>query len=227
MDAHPVSETPVSEPNESTEEAIGPSDDARPWYVVHTRPRKELLVTSLLEEDRVLEVFLPQVTQTRRGKDGARTEMQPLFPGYLFVRPNPKETDPDESDKAALNPRTINRTPGVVRVVALGDQPQPMDAAVVDAIRQQVEKLDDQGGLPQHPYKPGDPVRLTRGPLQGLEAVFQGPMKPIQRVQVLLEFLGQQQTVDVDVEDLEQSAAPPPARRERRTRGKGRRIKRT
>lgn len=69
-------------------------------------------------------------------------------------------------------------------------------------------------------------MRVTQGPLQGLEAIFQGPMKPTQRVQVLLEFLGQQQKVNVDVEDLERSAAPS-VKRERRIRGKRRRIKRT
>ena len=185
-------------------------DDRSPWFVVHARPWKELLAASLLEEAD-LQVFLPQVRQQRRGQ----MQRAPLFPGYFFVRPRGE----------GVEFGAINHTPGVIRVVAFGEKPQPLSAAVVEAIRQQVEALEDQGGLPQHPYKPGDPVRVTAGPLEGLEAVFVGPMKPTQRVQVLLEFLGRQQQVEVDVGALEQSSAPQPVKRERRTRGKGRRIK--
>jgi len=51
--------------------------------------------------------------------------------------------------------------------------------------------------------------------------VFLGPLTPAARVQVLLQFLGRQQQVEVDVNAIEPSTV---LKRPRRTRGHGRRI---
>jgi transcriptional antiterminator RfaH len=184
---------------------------AAAWYAVHTQPRKEMLVSALLEQELGLPVFLPEVTQKSRG----RIRLTPLFPGYLFVQVNLAQTTAS----------TINTTPGVIRMVAFGEAPRPLAPAVIDALRAEVDALNAQGGLPQHPYRPGDPVRFRGGPLEGLHAVFLGPLRPAQRVRVLLTFLGQQQEVTVDVDKLERAAGSVPARPPRRTRGKGRPIK--
>lgn len=179
------------------------------WYVVHTRPQKEVLVSGLLEQKLHLPVFLPQVLQKKRG----RMQQAPFFPGYLFV-----QADFEHTEASA-----INATPGVIRLVAFGERPQPLSASVVEALRAEIDALNAQGGLPQHPFKQGDRVRLTGGPLAGLEAVFLGPMRPAERVRVLLEFLGQEQEALVPLEDLEPAGGQ--AKRPRRTRGKGRPIR--
>jgi transcriptional antiterminator RfaH len=111
----------------------------------------------------------------------------------------------------------------VIRLVAFGGVPKPVPARVIQALQARLAEIDAQGGLPQHPFKEGDRVRLTGGPLAGLEAVFVGPMRPAERVRVLLEFLGQEQEALVPVADLEPAGGP--ARRPRRTRGKGRVIR--
>ena len=182
-------------------------EDHSAWYVVHTRPHRELMVASLLEQSPTAEVFLPEVF--RQGRD--KRKLVPLFPNYLFVRLNVH--DPDMV--------RINRTPGVVRLVSFSDRPVPVPDSFIDALRIQVERLNTDGGIATHPFHIGDTVRLTDGPLEGMEALFQGPMDPSQRVAVLLEFMGRLQEVKVDVSQLE--AAPP--RPPRRTRGKGRRIR--
>lgn len=184
---------------------------ATPWYVVHTRPHKEVLVSGLLEQKLHLQVFLPQVLQKNRG----RIQLSALFPGYLFI-----QADFDQTQASA-----VNTTPGVIRLVAFGERPQPLASSVVEAIRAEVDALNARGGLPQHPYRPGDTVRFTGGPLEGLQAVFLGPMRPAQRVRVLLQFLGEQHEAEVDVDTLERAPADPPAKRPRRTRGQGRPIK--
>jgi transcriptional antiterminator RfaH len=179
------------------------------WYVVHTKARQELLSAGLLEQRLAVTVLLPQVRQRSRGQMRAA----PLFPGYLFV-----ELDLDQTEASA-----INNTPGVIRLVAFGGAPKPVPARVIEALQARLAEIDAQGGLPQHPFKEGDRVRLKDGPLAGLEAVFVGPMRPAERVRVLLEFLGQEQEALVPVEDLETAGGP--ARRPRRTRGKGRVIR--
>jgi len=183
------------------------------WYVVHTKPHAELLAATLLERRFGLEVYLPEVMQQRRGKPHLVT----LFPAYLFI----------DADLALTPPSQVDATPGVVRMVRFGDgTPQPLAAGVVVALRTQVAALNAVGGLVPHPFHPGDVVEITAGPLQGLAAVFVGPMTPAARVQVLLRFLGRDQTVSVAVEHLVPGAGAPPVveKRARRTRGRGRWI---
>lgn len=183
------------------------TEDNAAWYVVHTRPRRELMVAALLEQSPATEVFLPEVFRQRKDE----RKLTPLFPSYLFVRLN--VNDPEMA--------RINRTPGVVRLVGFGDRAQTVPDSVIDALRTQIEKVNAGGGIATHAFQIGDRVRLTDGPLEGLDAVFQGPMEASRRVDVLLEFMGRLQEVKVEVSQLEAAAPRPP----RRTRGKGRRIR--
>lgn len=195
-------------PNQSTTQPA--NQPTPPWYVLHTKPRRELLVASQLERAEVT-IFLPEVLQLNsKGCQGV-----PFFPGYLFV----------QLDLQSSAAGKLIHTPGVIGLVGSERQPIAVAAAVVAGLQERVAALNAKGGLMPHPFQSGDPVRFTAGPLQGLAAIFVGPLTPTRRVQVLLQFLGQQQQVDVDVQLLEkgptgqQSPAPHPPRR---SRGKGR-----
>jgi transcriptional antiterminator RfaH len=182
-----------------------------PWYAVHCQRQKEWRAAAALETLLGLTVYLPEVRRRYRGQ----IQHAPLFPGYLFVRANFQIVAHSQ----------INATPGVLRLVAFGDTPRPIPAAAIEQIRAQVRALDTLGGLAAHQFRPGDTVRLKAGPFRGLEAAFQGPMTPSERVRVLIEFLGSLRQAEIDIDDLEGvGSAPPP--RERRTRGQGRPIKR-
>lgn len=178
------------------------------WYVVHTKPTRELMVSGLIEEQLGLAVYLPEVVETRR----SQKRRAPLFPRYLFVH----------ADLARTPSQAINSLPGVIHLVSFGGHPQPISHREIEALRARLDALNAQGGLPTHPFHPGDEVRLLDGPLQGLEAVFLGPMTPSQRVRVLLDFLGTEREAEVALESIERI---PPPHRGRRTRGKGRRIR--
>lgn len=183
------------------------------WYAVHCKPLKEWQAAAALEASLAVQAYVPEVKRRFRGK----TQWAPLFPRYLFVEANLQEVPLSR----------INSVPNVLRLVTFGEAPQPVPAAIIDGIRQQVEALSTTGGLPVHGFQPGQAVRLKEGPLQGLEAIFVGPMTPSERVRVLLEFLGHLREVEVGVDALERTNPEPAAKQERRTRGRGRRIKRT
>lgn len=188
-----------------------PHHDETSWYVVHTKPQKELLAASMLAERLNLSVYLPEVLQTYR----RRLQPRPFFPRYLFV----------QADLNQVEPTAINTIPGVIRLVAFGDKPQALPPDLVNALHERIDAINAAGGLPRHDFQPGDRVRLTAGPLQGLEAVFEGPMRPSQRVLVLLEFLGRLQKTEVPIEYIERISSGQIAREHRRTtRGRGRKI---
>jgi transcription antitermination factor NusG len=143
-------------------------------------------------------------------------QQAPFFSGYLFVQAN--------LDLVPVS--SINAVPGVVRMVAFGERPRPIGNSVVEALRQRIDDLNANGGLVGPVFLSGDNVRIMHGPLQGLEAVFIGPMKPRERVRVLLDFLGSDREVEVGLDVLEPSKGHTSPQRERGTRGKGRTIKR-
>ena len=182
------------------------------WYAVYCQPLKEWLAATALSEYLALTVYVPQIKTHFRG----RVQRIPFFPSNLFIH----------ADLGVTALSQINATSGVHGLVTLGDGPQAIPAAVIEALRQRMEQFNAEGGLPSHGFQPGDSVRLKAGPLQGLEAVFVGPMKPSERVRILVDFLGQHRAADVYLNTLERSGSVQAPRQERRTRGKGRHIKR-
>ena len=98
-----------------------------------------------------------------------------LFPAYAFVF-------------IRLQWHAARWAPGVIRLVMDGAQPARVPAAVIDEIRSR-----ERGGLIELPKpslaRPGDAVRILRGPLEGRLAIYHG-MKPRARIEVLLSLLG-------------------------------------
>ncbi len=190
----------------STDPAIALSN----WYVAHCKPFREITVATALEESLGLAVYLPTVKRLLRGQ----AQSTPLFPGYLFV----------QTELYARTTSAINAVPGIVRLLAFGGLPQAVPPPVVEGIRERVDRLNAQGGMPAILFCEGEPVRLISGPLQGLEAVFLGPLRANERVKILIEFLGQLREVEASSAALEKIGPHSQTKRPRRTRGRGRLI---
>lgn len=183
------------------------------WYVLHSKPNAEYQLATALQE-RDIQTYLPEI-EIRKAKKGRKRK--PFFPCYLFAKINFEE----------IGFSQIQWTPGLRRVVAFDGQPVSLDDEVIALIQHKLEEDNLTDGQLDHPFQPGDTVRITEGPLQGLLAIFEGPTTAAERVQVLLTFLGQASRAQVPVTSLEKTeadAAPPPPKRPRRTRGRGRRI---
>src|SRR5262245_65275714 len=82
-----------------------------------------------------------------------------------------------------------------------GIKPARVADQIIDDLRKRERnrliELSQRSGL-----KPGDRVRLLRGPFAGHLVIFAG-MKPRERVEVLLTFLGAQQRVTLSQDDVE------------------------
>ena len=182
------------------------------WYALYTKPQAEQQVAALFRQ-RDLETFLPEIEATK-GKG-----RKPFFPRYLFLKVDFEVTGLSQ----------IQWTPGLVRVLAFGGHPLPVQDEIIDLIRRKLDEVEAKGGWPAHNFEPGDAVRITEGPFRDMVAIFDGPATPSQRVQVLLNILGASR-VEVDVAILkkvssEEAQPPAPQKRPRPTPGRGRRIK--
>ncbi len=178
------------------------------WYIIHCKPQKETQTAELLESILGLTTYLPQVQQQYRGE----IQVAPLFPRYLFF----------QVDLMRIHPTAIVSLPGIMRIVGIEQKPQAVPPDVVETLRQRVAAINQSGCLLDHRFRPGDTVRFKKGPMYGLEAIFQGDIRPHERVRVLMDFMGRINRMDVDANDLERVERKnhPP----RRTRGKGRKI---
>ncbi len=163
------------------------------WYVVQVKRRNERRGERQLNL-RGISVLLPFIEVIRRYRTRRVALLEPLFPGYLFAHMEPMETRPEMW-------QALRWAPGVKRILGTGDMPIPVADAVIDAMRDRTRELGFVRTEPRH--APGSRVRILRGPMAGLEAVFDRPMSRTGRVRVLLELLGQQARVEVDVLDLE------------------------
>jgi transcription antitermination factor NusG len=124
------------------------------WFALRVKPHRERVVASAAHH-KGFEEFLPLYKCRHRWSDRSKVLELPLFPGYVFCRLN-------EEDRFAL--LTI---PGVVHLVSNGRVPMPIDdeeiSAIQTAIRSEIPVE------PWHFLEVGERIKLSAGPLAGLE----------------------------------------------------------
>jgi len=124
------------------------------WYAFVTRPRHEKRVDRQLRGNGV-ESYLPLHRALHQWKDRRKYVEVPLFSCYIFARiPYFKRYD-------------VLSVPGVVRIVAIGNQPTPVREEEIEAVRAVLESKAAFEVSPQ--LHRGDRVRIVEGPLTGVE----------------------------------------------------------
>jgi transcriptional antiterminator RfaH len=178
------------------------------WYALYTKSHSELRVARALIT-RGFTVFLPLLT------DRSPERVLPLFPSYLFV----------QCDLAVTGISVLEWVPGLCYVLGFENKPAVVPDQAIEMIRSELLRIEEEGGLPSHPFKPGDEVIVEEGPLAGLCGIFQGPVGPSERVHILLRFLGQANRTEVPVSMLRLASEESNRTwRRRGTRGAGRRV---
>jgi transcription termination/antitermination protein NusG len=162
-------------------------DLTRPeWYALYTRSHCEQLVYDQLA-GKGLSVFLPKMeVWSRRGGFRHRVPL-PMFPSYLFLR--------HRMDK--LSYIEICKARGLVRVLGeRWDQLSVVPEAEIEAIQR---VLSAELPVMPHPYlREGQRVRITQGPLMGVEGILV-QSKPNKGLLVLsIELLRRSIAVEVD-----------------------------
>ncbi len=163
------------------------------WYAVQAKSHNEARVLCHLTR-KTIPTFLPLMEVIRRYRYRRVVRLEPLFPGYLFVRLERMDHNPGRWD-------AVRWAPGVKSILGLEGEPLPVPDPVVDAIRTRMGEL---GFVrPGLRFGPNARVFVRHGPLAGLEAIFERPLSGSGRVLVLMHLLGQQRRVQVDAADLE------------------------
>lgn len=152
-----------------------PADLAAPrWWCLHTKPRQEKATARHLRSRRVA-YYMPQMVREGRTPGGRKIRSTiPLFVGYLFLHGNDRERI------EALRGNTL------VNVLEITDQPG------MDRDLRQIHQMLASGlpVLPEPTHPVGARVRITEGPLRGLQGVVVRRERADKFVAVV-QFLGQ------------------------------------
>jgi len=156
------------------------------WYAAYTRSRHEKQVARQLEE-KAVESFLPLYEAVHRWKDRRARVQLPLFPGYVFVRLPLRER------------LKVLEIPSVVRLVGFNGKPAPLLEHEIETLRSGWERLLS---AEPHPFlKVGQKVRITAGPLAGLEGILIQKKQNL-RVVLSINLIMRSIVVDVDSGDI-------------------------
>lgn len=157
------------------------------WFAVYTSPRHEKAVVRQLDA-RHLESFLPLYSSVRRWKNGCRVTVdRPLFPSYVFVRFERR------------NSVKVLQTPGVLSIVSSGREPSALPCAEIESLR---------AGLTLRQFEPtpylvaGEKVRITAGSLEGMIGLLVR-RKNDYRVVLTLDLIRQSVAVEVGADEIE------------------------
>jgi transcriptional antiterminator NusG len=156
------------------------------WYALYTRSRCEQLVYDQLMA-KGFSLFLPRIEVWSQRSGKGRLAPVPMFPGYLFLH--------HAMDKESYI--EVRKARGLVRILGerwdrLGVVPEKEIEAIQTVVQVRVPLLP-------YPYlRQGQRVRITRGPLTGMEGILV-QSKPSKGLLVLsVELLQRSVAVEVD-----------------------------
>lgn len=172
------------------------------WFCVRTQTKREHIAAKHLRELEELEVFCPRIKYRKATRRGKIWWLEPLFPGYLLAK----------FDLVTME-RAVTYCQAVRGLVRFGSGIPHVPEAFVKALIAQVA-LQSSDGEELVTVTPvitiGEEVEIASGPFQGMKGTIQSVIPSTERVKVLLEFLGQEQPVDLDLFSILLPGKPTP-----------------
>lgn len=159
------------------------------WYCVRTKPKHEHIAAASVSRNLGLEVFHPRLLVERSTRRGVVRVVEPLFPCYVFIRCAIERSFND-----------IQFTAGINSFVQFGHRISTIPNTVIEEL-QECFRVEEP--LPvEKRVSPGDEVSLADGAFAGMRAHVLRVLPAGRRVQVLLEILGRQTPVEVDLNSV-------------------------
>jgi len=154
------------------------------WFCLKAQPKREHLAAAGLRRQWGVCSFCPRLRFRKITRRGTIWFVEAMFPGYLFAR-----------FVYAHQHRCVEHASGIQSIVQFGDQIAAVDAETIAFLQQNAGEQEMITIDPE--IKVGQSVKVTEGPLRGLEALVVQLLPAKERVRVLLEFLGRPVAMDV------------------------------
>ncbi|MBT4758824.1 MAG: hypothetical protein HOO08_10595 [Opitutae bacterium] len=158
------------------------------WFCLRTQTKREHIAAAILAKIESVEVFCPRISQIKKTRTGKKRFVEAMFPGYIFAKFSLRD-----------NYRRVIHTQGVSQLVQQGER-RALPEQLIEDLRASVPE-----GIIEAPdpsIAPGAQVKFSSGSLQGLNGKVLAQLSATNRIQVLLEFLGNEITVAVSADDI-------------------------
>lgn len=159
---------------------------AKHWYALRSKPRKEEVLWRQLRMQEI-ETFFPRIRV--HPVNPRSRQLRPYFPGYLFV----------QADLDASGTSFFQWLPHGIGLVTFGGEAAIVPDNLIHELRKRVLEIEAAGGEVFEGLKPGDIIKISDGPFRGYEAIFDTRLPGSERVRVLLELLGTQRQVPLEL----------------------------
>jgi len=159
-----------------------------PWIVAKIKPNQDKIALQNLERQNFI-FFQPKFETTAKIKNKFKVTIKPVFPGYIFINVNYKNSDWHK----------INNTRGLSAIIAFGNKIPIIPNELIKDLKDRFilnTKL-------QNPYvfKKGMHVEITNGPFSTILGNID-EINADKRIWILLDILGKQTRVSVDEQHL-------------------------
>lgn len=165
------------------------SEECYQWYAVRAQPKRERIAAKSLRESLDLEVVCPLVKFRKMTRRGPVWWSEAMFPGYLFVRFDREQ-----------HARAVGYAQGVLSLVKFGEYLPHVPADFISALVGQLGESDEMTLV--HSVEVGDQFEIADGPLQGQVGDVVEVLPAKDRVRLLVEFIGGEQELEVDLLSL-------------------------
>ncbi len=152
------------------------------WYLIYTKPKKELLVKHNLSISNI-NAFCPTIEEFSWRSNGLVSNIKPFFPGYVFVYLS-----------LSSDYYKVKWMHGVKKFISFGELPVPIDDQLIDLLRSYVNKDDL---MKKKSLEKGDRIKIKSGPFKGLIGIIENDVPPLGRVKVLMDIIEYQGTVEL------------------------------
>jgi len=156
------------------------------WYALRSKPKKEIVVWRQIKAQGI-ENFFP-VIKVNPVNPRSR-KLHAYFPGYLFIK-----TDLEE-----LGMSKFKYMPHTLGLVSFDGEPASVPENLIHEIRKRVDEINLAGGEVFDGLESGDRILINDGPFKDYPAIFDARLPGSERVRVLLEILGNQRQIPVEL----------------------------
>jgi len=176
------------------------NDEEASWFVLRSQTKREHIAAKILKDLDGVEVFCPRIRYKKVTRRGKIWWMEPLFPGYLFAKFHYPERY-----------RQVTASHGVSTIVQFGGRTPDLPERVISHIRELIKEHSEEEVIEFKPIiEKGDEIEIADGAFKGIEGVVIEPVSGEERVKILIELLGQEQVVEVDLYALLLPRRPQP-----------------
>ena len=127
------------------------------WHALYVASRQEKKAGQLLSA-KGIDNYVPLIKTMRQWSDRKKLVELPLLSGYVFVCINPLQND------------AVMQTKGVVNFVRIEKKIAEVTTIEINRLKQLIELgYQIEPGAPTRNYKEGDKMKITSGPLKGIE----------------------------------------------------------